>query len=70
MLGVLETKLVVPKETSGGDAKGAVTEGEANVGEGMRLSELERVEVVGNGVVRCVLEVCRSRGPPCQKSWS
>lgn len=55
MLGAVPAQLVVPEEAERGDGKGAVAEREAYVLEVVRLLELERVEVVGDRIVRGVL---------------
>lgn len=58
VLGALEAELVVPEEAGGGDEEGGVAQAQAHVGEGVGLLELQRVEVVGDGIVGGVLEVC------------
>lgn len=49
--------LVVEVECDCGDDDSAVAEGEADIGEEMRLLEFERGEVVGEGVVGGVFQV-------------
>lgn len=57
VLGAVESKLVVPEEAGGGDQEGAVAQAQTDVGEGVRLLELERVQVVGDSIVGRVLKV-------------
>ena len=59
--GLLETKVVIPGEAGYGEDKGAVAKRQANIGEKVNLLELQRVEVVGDRIVRRVLEVFGSR---------
>jgi len=58
IFGVLEAQLVVPKETGAGHQEGAIPEGQAGISQGVRLREFERVQVVWDGIIRCVLKVC------------
>lgn len=57
-LGVVETKLVIPQRAGGSDGEGAVAESEAHVGHGVLLGEADRVEVVRDGIVGAILQVC------------
>lgn len=54
----LESKLVVPAEAGAGNCKGTVSERQPCVGECVNLLELQRVQVVGNGIVGGVLQIC------------
>lgn len=57
VLGALKPKLIVPEEAGGGDEEGSISKCQAHVGQGVGLSELEGVEVVGNRIVGSVLQV-------------
>lgn len=52
-----EAERVVPVETGGADGEGKVADGEARVGQGVRLREGEGVEVGGYYIVGGVFEV-------------
>jgi hypothetical protein len=58
VLGVVETQLVVPEETSTSDEEGRVAYREPDIGKKVRLRELEGVEIVGDSIVGRVLQVC------------
>lgn len=65
MLGAVPAQLIVPEEAERGDGKGAVAEREPHVLEAVRLLELERVEVVGDRIVRGVLEILKASRVRC-----
>lgn len=50
-------ELVVPVEAGGAERECRVAKAKANVGQGVRLFELQRVQVVGYRIVGGVLEV-------------
>lgn len=60
IFGALEAELVVPGETGGGDKEGGIAQGQAHVSQGVGLLELEGVQVIGDGIIGGVLEVCCS----------
>lgn len=56
--GRVPAELVVAVEGDGGDDNGGIAEGQADVGQEVGLFEFEGGEVVGEGVVGGVFEVC------------
>lgn len=58
MFRALEPELVVPAETGPGEEESSVPQGQAHVGQRVRLLELEGVQVVRDRIVGCVLKVC------------
>lgn len=54
----LEAELVVPEKAGGSDQEGGVAQAQADIGEGVGLLELQGIQVVGNRIIRGVLEIC------------
>lgn len=58
VLCALEAELVVPEEAGRCHEEGGVPQAEPHVGQGVRLLQAQAVEVVGERIVRGVLQVC------------
>ena len=61
VLGVLKAELVVPGEAGPGDGEGRIAESQSCVDQSMVLLELQRVEIVRNGIIGGVLQICSSK---------
>ena len=48
---VLEAQLIIPKEACASYEEGRIAESKSNISQSVGLGELQRVQVVGNGII-------------------